>query len=168
MKTGILFWDFSKKLLLHLYCRNCENFTLLNLEKRQYLPHYWSDKGFKGIVVNLALSSLAVGSLEITLTVPLNLRGVRQLSCLKKYLTFGFSVGKFYYFQQDGKCFITEKNWKKKKKLLPVKLYYQNVFKTKLLGTHLLFQLWTFSLCIHCKTKTNKKKLRIWNSRSGF
>ena len=27
-------------------------------EKRQYLPYYWSDKGFNGTVVNLALPSM--------------------------------------------------------------------------------------------------------------
>ena len=35
------------------------------------------------------------------------------------------------------------------------KLYIQQAFRT--LRTRLLFQLWTFSLYIHCKTKTNKK-----------
>ena len=42
--------------------------TLLNLEKRQYLPHYWSDKGFKCTVVDRTLLSLHGGSLEITPT----------------------------------------------------------------------------------------------------
>ena len=43
------------------------NLTLFNIEKRQYLPHYLSDKGFKGTVVNQALPSLHGGSVEITL-----------------------------------------------------------------------------------------------------
>ena len=40
-------------------------------EKCCYLSHLWSDQAFKGIVVNQALTSLHVGSLKITLTVPL-------------------------------------------------------------------------------------------------
>ena len=39
----------------------------LDLKKRQYIQHYWTNKGFKGTVVNLALPSLHGGSLEITL-----------------------------------------------------------------------------------------------------
>ena len=46
------------------------NLPLLNLEKRQYLPFYRSDKGLTGTAVNWALSSLNKGSLEITLSVP--------------------------------------------------------------------------------------------------
>ena len=42
----------------------------INLEKRRYLSHYRSQKGFKGTVVNQALPSLHEGSLENTLTVP--------------------------------------------------------------------------------------------------
>ena len=45
--------------------------TLLNLEDRRYLPHYGSDQGFKGTVVNRTLPSLHGGSLENTRTVPL-------------------------------------------------------------------------------------------------
>ena len=41
-------------------------------KKRRYLPHNWSDKGFKGTVVNRAWASLNVGSHEITPTVPLS------------------------------------------------------------------------------------------------
>ena len=41
-------------------------------KKRQYLPHFLSDKSFKDTVLNRALPSLHRGSLEITLTVPLN------------------------------------------------------------------------------------------------
>ena len=37
---------------------------------RQYLPQYWLEKGFKGIVVNWTWQSLQQDSLEITLTVP--------------------------------------------------------------------------------------------------
>ena len=47
-------------------------FDNLKIEKRQYLSHYWSDKNFRENVVNRERSSLHDGSLEITLTVPLN------------------------------------------------------------------------------------------------
>ena len=40
-------------------------------KQRQYLPHYWSDKGFKGTVVNKKLQCLQGGSLEITFIVSL-------------------------------------------------------------------------------------------------
>ena len=43
----------------------------MNIEKRQHLPYYCSDKGFTGNIVNRALSSLHGESLDITLTVPL-------------------------------------------------------------------------------------------------
>ena len=43
-----------------------------NLEKRQYLQNYKSEKDVKGTIGNLTLPSLPGGSLEITLTVPLN------------------------------------------------------------------------------------------------
>ena len=43
----------------------------LNPEKRQYLLYFWSDKWFKGFVVNRTLPSLHIESIEITLTVPL-------------------------------------------------------------------------------------------------
>ena len=65
----------QQKWLVHFYCRKtCSKYqiwTLLNWEKRQYLPHYWSDKGSKGTIVYQALPYLHSGSLEITLTVPL-------------------------------------------------------------------------------------------------
>ena len=40
----------------------------LKEQKDWYLIHTWSDKAFKGTVVNQTLSSLPGGSLEITLT----------------------------------------------------------------------------------------------------
>ena len=52
--------------------KHYQNKTLLNLEKRKYFPHNWSDKVLKGIVVNRALSRLHVGSLETLHTVPFN------------------------------------------------------------------------------------------------
>ena len=61
--------------IVHLYCRktirNFENEKLLNREKRQYLPYYWSTKGFKATVENSTFPYLHGGPLEITLTVPL-------------------------------------------------------------------------------------------------
>ena len=64
-------------LALHTsHCRktynNYQNLTICNQEPRQYLPHYWSDKGFSGTVVNQASSSLDGGLLKITLIVPFN------------------------------------------------------------------------------------------------
>ena len=38
----------------------------MNIEIRQYLPYYCSDKGLKGNIVNRALSSLHGESLDIT------------------------------------------------------------------------------------------------------
>jgi len=43
--------------------------SLLRLEKPQYLLYYWSDKIFRGTVVNRVLSSFHGDSLEIMLTV---------------------------------------------------------------------------------------------------
>ena len=40
-------------------------------QKNGYLIHTWSDKVFKGTVVNRALPSLHGGSLKIIITVPL-------------------------------------------------------------------------------------------------
>ena len=40
----------------------------LKEQKDWYLIHTWSDKAFKGTIVNQTLSSLHGGSLEITLT----------------------------------------------------------------------------------------------------
>jgi len=54
----------SQEWLGHFYFRkpyywwNDQNLTRFNLEKLQYLPHYWSDKDFKCTVVNRALSYL--------------------------------------------------------------------------------------------------------------
>ena len=44
--------------------------TLSNPEKRQYLPHYWSDKGFNGTFERRALPSLHGGSVKITVYSP--------------------------------------------------------------------------------------------------
>ena len=54
---------------------NIEELSKINtfLEKRQYLPHYWPDKGFKGTVESRTLQSLHKRPLEFKLTVPLSL-----------------------------------------------------------------------------------------------
>ena len=62
----LIICGFSTKVqMAHFYL------ILLNLEKRQYLPHYWSNEGLKGTLVTRAVSTCHGGSLEITLTVPL-------------------------------------------------------------------------------------------------
>jgi len=39
--------------LAHFYYRKpYRNDQIKNLERRQYIPHYYTDKGFKGTVVN--------------------------------------------------------------------------------------------------------------------
>ena len=50
-----------------------EKLNILESGQRQFLPHFLSDLSFKGTVVNRALLSFHGGSLEITLTVPLNI-----------------------------------------------------------------------------------------------
>ena len=57
---------------MHAYCKktyiNYKNYQPFSkLENRQILPHCWSDTGFKGTVVNEALSSLYGGSFKVTL-----------------------------------------------------------------------------------------------------
>ena len=60
----IVFSAHSYKCDLRIPISNCrknktETHTIGRFEKKlQYLPHYWSDKGFKGIVVNRALPPL--------------------------------------------------------------------------------------------------------------
>ena len=44
----------------------------LKKQKHWYIIYTWADKAFKGTVVNWVLPSLHRGSLETTLTVPLN------------------------------------------------------------------------------------------------
>ena len=62
--------SYSRVFWLSLYCRKIYR-NNYQLEKRQYLPYYWSDWGWKGTIVNRALSSFHRGSPEITLTVTL-------------------------------------------------------------------------------------------------
>ena len=49
------------------------NIYNLEIEKRQYLPHHGSDKGFKDVIVNRTLPYLRGGSLRNSLRVPLNI-----------------------------------------------------------------------------------------------
>ena len=55
-------------------CNNYNTTTISNQFSKLYTLihiHTWSDKAFKGTVVNRALPSLSGVSLEITLTIPL-------------------------------------------------------------------------------------------------
>ena len=69
--------------------------TLPNLEKRQYLPHYWSDKSFKGTVVNQALPFLHGGSLTVSLN-PFSLTEKSSLLLFKGYHNSGLLQVKRY------------------------------------------------------------------------
>ena len=72
------------KWLTHFYCsKSFRNFQIFNLEKRQYLPHYCSDNGFVSTIVDRTFLSLHGGSLNITLTVPLN--GTHVLNLVLKW-----------------------------------------------------------------------------------
>ena len=117
-----------------------ENFQELSelntLEKRPYLPHYWSDKGFKDRSLNRKMPSLHEGSLEKTLTVPLimrilyiswNLVGKLWNSCLKfcdkiaKYWLFSREIMsriRLYIFRKLQKGKILSEEFAKKKNLL--------------------------------------------------
>ena len=53
-----------------MFIFNCGFDSKLTSEEK-HLLRSWQYKGFKGTVVNRALPSLPIGSLEITLTVPL-------------------------------------------------------------------------------------------------
>ena len=76
-KLIIFHCGLSRKVTCTFCCRktywNYQNIhcTLVNLEKQQYPPQFWSYKGFKGTIVNQALPSLKKGSLKLTITVPL-------------------------------------------------------------------------------------------------
>ena len=45
--------------------------TLSNLEEQHNVPHDWSDKGYKGTVVNQVLPYLHRGLIETLCTIPL-------------------------------------------------------------------------------------------------
>ena len=66
VKVACTFLLYNKK-----QWRNSQKLTLFEYRKQLYLPHFWSDQGFKGTVVNQALQSFNGGSLDTTLTVPL-------------------------------------------------------------------------------------------------
>ena len=67
------------------------------VEKRQYLPHFLSDVGIKGIVVNRTLPSLNGVSLETILPNPLKTRE-KNLTCM--YLVSKL-LKDFFYSQID-------------------------------------------------------------------
>ena len=56
--------------IAHLHCKktlvNYQNWALLNLEQREYLPHNCSDKGFKGTVgkFNIAIAIRFIWSID--------------------------------------------------------------------------------------------------------
>ena len=66
-------WFLYKVTFLRFHCRKTNikelpDVNALNLEKRQFLPQYCSEKGFKSVVVNRALTSLhAEGNLKLRL-----------------------------------------------------------------------------------------------------
>ena len=76
LKSDFFQLNFLQK-LAHFYCiktyRIYQSLTLLKLDKRQYLPHYGSDKDCKGTVVNQALASLHGGSHGIKLMITLSM-----------------------------------------------------------------------------------------------
>ena len=80
-----------------------QKWTLLNLEKRNFLQHYWSDKGFKGTLVNWAFSSWHVGSPKMSLTVPLNVKTRRP-----KMHFYNLMMQKSVY----RKIWISRMHWK--------------------------------------------------------
>ena len=67
-------------------------------------PHFWAGKGFKGSVVNRALSSLHGGSLEITLTVPLTFL-IRHTVC-SMCLTVNQIFSLKYYLYLQVKMYV--------------------------------------------------------------
>ena len=80
--SEITFWHCLDKCLiliistlLHISARNEGKSQMkmnsLKKQKHGYLNHTWSEKAFKGSLVNRGLPSLHKGSIEITLTVPL-------------------------------------------------------------------------------------------------
>ena len=85
--------------LAHFYCRkthwNHQNLTLVSLEKRQYLPHYWSDKDFNCTVVNRAMHERKH---KIVLTIPL-------------ILTISFIVSETEI--RKSHCVMLNQNWSK-------------------------------------------------------
>ena len=68
LKTNYFQLWFLSKWLAHFYFRFYQNKTILNPEKRQYLPNYWSARGFKYYTVfNQALPSLLGGHFKLSL-----------------------------------------------------------------------------------------------------
>ena len=83
-------------LIAHLYCGkkyiSYNNLSLLNLEKRQYLPHYWSDKSFK----YHAESEIGILFLRVKITVHLT------LFTLGQFKTWNEMIHSVPFGRQDG------------------------------------------------------------------
>ena len=109
---------------------NYQKETLSNLEKRQYLLHYGSDKGFKGTAVNLSLSSLHGGSLEITLNLP-NTEFKEfepRLKC-KLRLKYGcFHLKSYSSFQDLSRRSIKTSFWRFSTRIKFIKFGQCNIF----------------------------------------
>ena len=85
---------------VHFCCRktymNYQSTTVSTInprEKRQYSSHYWSDKGFKGTLVNRTLPSMYWWSLVITLTATLMLALIHKLISGQKFLNISIFQG---------------------------------------------------------------------------
>ena len=64
----------------------------LKKRKHGYLIHIWADKNVKGTVVNRALPSWYEGSLEITLTVPLQIKKCQSINQLNRFFILCFTL----------------------------------------------------------------------------
>ena len=64
----------------------------LKKRKHGYLIHILADKNVKGTVVNRAWPSWYEGSLEITLTVPLQIKKCQSMNQLNRFLILLFYV----------------------------------------------------------------------------
>ena len=90
--------------------RNSE-INSFRVRKRRYLPHFWSDKGFKGIVGNRTMLSLHGGSFNITLTVPSNV-GSEQILRTSKNVKIKFVCRNFLCNLQAFICIKYSNNQK--------------------------------------------------------
>ena len=70
--------------------------------KRKYLPHYWADKYFKGILVNRALPSFHGGSLVIMLNKKILSVTIFYLSVRANYMNCSRRKSLSFYFWSNG------------------------------------------------------------------
>ena len=120
------------------------SYILLNLEIRQYLSHFWSDKDVKGTVVNLTLLSLHGGSLEIT---------------LKHSPLYIYSApDKTWQFKDDKKLLLNLHSYFAPFALLPFYLGFAplTTLFLKSLMTGAVNGCWKFSVKVNVKVKVNK------------